>query len=433
MPAEPITFFSHKLDPAGVARVLRALAPHLRMTGTDENWTSIDIAESRGLLRRAATIRFNNDPGYYTGAEWERQRSGMLGYFSQFQLGPLLPRVAATIDSFRFAVATIAQPEIDLQSDDPRVKYVLAVATHLDAAIFTPSALRDARGRVLVGPGGQSDPAAVWPAAAAPAGAAPGASVTVPATPGAGASAGAGAEEGDEPEVQPPTPHRVARRALALAAVAGRALLEQEDPSDAGVEEVRQSINAWVDAVGLRDELEPDEEALLRQELGEPEEQAAIDGCWRLEGLSVLAWALGTFELPRHDQTIEPPALLRSVHFLDAPAAKAMIVDATLRPRDELGAMAAKLLAVHWRLRQFRVDGGQPIADWPSHAKNAWFPLNLADVPLKGGDLAIGDAAIADADDGLLQLASSIAQERHQAINWLAGDSEVYSETDTPT
>ena len=421
MPAEPITFFSHKLDPAGVARVLRGLAPKLAMVGTDENWTRIDISESRGLLRKPVTIRFNNDPDYYTGAEWERQRSGMLGYFSRFELGPLWPRVAAMINGFRFAVATVAQPEIDLESaDDPRLKYVLAVARHLDAVIFTPSALRDARGRVLAGPGGQTDPAAVWPAVLA--------SVTITATPD---SAGAGAE--DEPDIRPQPKQRVARRTLALAAVAGRALLEQEDPSDTGVEDTRQRINAWVDAVGIREELEPDEEKLLRQGLGAPEQQAAINACWRLEGLAVLAWSLGKFDLPRHDQTIDPPALLRSVHILDVAAAKGMLADATLRPLDELKAMADKLLAVHWRLRQFRVDGGQPIEDWPGKAKSSWFPLDLADVPLINGDLALGDTAIADAPEELFHLASSIAQERHQAINWLAGDSEVYSETDTPT
>jgi hypothetical protein len=240
-------------------------------------------------------------------------------------------------------------------------------------------------------------------------------------------------EDEDERELQPPTPQRVAGRALALAAVAGRALLEQEDPSDAGVEETRQRINAWVDAVGIRDELEPDEEKLLRQGLGAPDQQAAINGCWRLEGLCILAWALGRFDVPRHDQAIDPPALLRAVHILDAPAAKGLLTDAKLRPLDELKAMADKLLAVHWRLRQFRVDGGQPIEDWPSKAKNSWFPLNLENVPLIDGDLALGDTAIADAPDELFDLASSIAQERHLAINWLAGDSEIYSETDTPT
>jgi hypothetical protein len=103
-----------------------------------------------------------------------------------------------------------------------------------------------------------------------------------------------------------------------------------------------------------------------------------------------------------------------------------------MRSIDELKAMADRLLAIHWRLRQFRLDGTK-IDDWPAKAKNAWFPLNLADVPLRDGDLALGAGTISNADEDTFQLACSIAQERHLAINWLAGDSEVYSETDTPT
>jgi hypothetical protein len=415
MPAEPITFFSHKLDPAGVARALRSLAPKLEMVGNDDDWTRIDISESRGLLRKPATIRFNNDPGYYTGAEWEWQRSGMLGYFSQFPLGPLMPKVIATIDSFRFAVATIAEPLIDFDSSDPRLKYVRAVARHLDAAIFTPSALRDAQGRVLAGADGESDPAAVWPQA--PVSSAP--------------STRESEQEEEEEQIDPPSPQRVARRALALAAVAGRALLEL--PDSGGDESFRPRLIQWVDTVGVRDELEPDEEKLLQQPLGVPSQQEAVNATWRLEGLAVLAWALGRFELPRHDQQVDAGQLMPAICLLDAAGAKGLLADARLRTIEELKAMSDRLLAIHWRLRQFRADGGEPIADWPSEAKNAWFPLNLAGIPLIDGDLALGDAAIADASEDLFQLASSIAQERHQAINWLAGDSAVYSETDTPT
>ena len=91
-----------------------------------------------------------------------------------------------------------------------------------------------------------------------------------------------------------------------------------------------------------------------------------------------------------------------------------------------------RILAVHWRLRQFRLDG-KAIEDWENKAKNDWFPLNVAGLPMVGGDLALGGVALVDAPEDLFDLASSIAQERHQAINWLAGECEIYSETDTST
>jgi hypothetical protein len=415
-----------------VARVLRSLAPTMEMQGTDDNWTRIVIRESRGLLRRTVVVEFSHDPEYYSGPGWQQQRTGMIGYFSRFPLGAHMGRVIRTIDSFRFVIGTIATPEIDLESDDPRGKYVLAVAKFLDGAIFTPSSLRDAAGRVLIDAAGKSDERAVWPQTPqTPVTSAPSA-VAATTTSAATTSAAADEAEDDEPDREPPPQQRVARRALALAAVAGRALLEQEDPSDAGVEDTRQRLNQWVDTVDLRDELEPDEEKLLRQGLGTPSPQEAINGCWRLEGLCVLAWALGRFDVPRHDQTVDPPALLKAVHILDAPAAKGLIAQPQIRSIDELTAMAEKLLAVHWRLRAFRLDGKQ-IDDWASKAKNEWFPLNVTGIPMIDGDMALGDHAIADAPQDLFHLASSIAQERHLAINWLAGDSEVYSETDTST
>ena len=50
MAAEPITIYSHKIDPAGVARVLRALAPDLEIDGPDDAWSHITIRGLKKLL-----------------------------------------------------------------------------------------------------------------------------------------------------------------------------------------------------------------------------------------------------------------------------------------------------------------------------------------------------------------------------------------------
>src|SRR5207248_10992204 len=63
-----------------------------------------------------------------------------------------------------------------------------------------------------------------------------------------------------------PTPERVARRALALAAVTARALLEQQDSADPRGEANRQRFLSWVAALGLEDELEPDEWEVLQRD-----------------------------------------------------------------------------------------------------------------------------------------------------------------------
>ena len=71
----------------------------------------------------------------------------------------------------------------------------------------------------------------------------------------------------------------------------GRASLEQEDRNDASVEQTRQRILHWVDAIGIGDELEPDEWKLLQLGLGVPPPRDVLNATWRYEGLGVLVWA----------------------------------------------------------------------------------------------------------------------------------------------
>ena len=108
-------------------------------------------------------------------------------------------------------MATDFEPDRSEVKDDDRLNYVLAVTDHLDGVIFTPSSLRDARGRVLLAADGEPNPHAVMPKMP-----------LVEEVPVAEAS-GPQATDDDCEEPEPPTPLRVARRALVLAAVAASA------------------------------------------------------------------------------------------------------------------------------------------------------------------------------------------------------------------
>jgi hypothetical protein len=233
----------------------------------------------------------------------------------------------------------------------------------------------------------------------------------------------------DEPE--PPTAQRVARRALALAAVTARALLEQDDPSEAWVAEFFRGTLAWVEALGITDEVEPDEHEVLRSPPGSLDEPAQIDSTWRLEGLAVLAWALGRFDLPAYDRLVEPQEVIRSLGFPDAEASGRLLGSPSLRPPAELEALRKQLLGLHWRLLEFTL---RPQAmDFRAFSRDCWFgTLDLSPFRLIGDDLALGDHAISDAPEDVVGAALSATMERHKAINWLTGGG-VYSETDTPT
>lgn len=421
MAAGPITLFSHKVDPAGVLRVLRELAPNLRLTGNDEQWQQIVIAGKAGIFRKADTITFNHDPQYYTGLKWDQQLAGMRGYFRQFRQNENTDRVMLLIQSFRFALAVIAEPEIDIDSSDERLKYIFAVARHLDAAIFMPTSLRDASGRVLISADQDPDSDATMPAIYKHVSAGPRDALPI-------SQGGAKLEA----KMKPPTSQRVAQRACALAALTGRALLEREDANDPAVEVTRRRIVDWIEATGIGGELEPDEWKVVQRPCLKLSEQEAVNSVWRLEGLGILAWALNLFDLLPADQLVDPGKLLPAIGILNVNRTESLLASPQLRTPEEMERLSHQLFAVHWRLRNFQL---KPEAmNFAEFAKTAWFgPLRIEKVRLIDGDLAIGDRAISAAPEESVRAAQSAASERHVAINWLRGRSQIYSETDDST
>lgn len=420
MAAEPINIFSCKIDPRGVVNVLRSLAPSLQVIGPEDCWEKIVIKCPRGWLRRCSVLTFLHNEEYYDGPSWPGQILGMQGYFGRFPETKLKPDILRLIGTFRFALATDFEPDRSLLENDDRLAYISAVARHLDGVIFTPSALHDPEGRILFGAGGKSDPEAVMPGMP-----------PVSLEP----SGGDGTPQDDSPEEatpMPPTPERVARRALALTAVTARALLEQDDPSLPAVKENWRHILDWVKSLGMDEEIEPDEWKVLQRPPGKLDQQATINATWRLEGLAVLAWALGLCELPPYDQLVAHRTLLGSLGILDVEIARSVITSPILRRADELQELNNQLFAFHWRVRNFWLHPGA--MDFAKFAREAWFgPLDIRPLRLLDGDLAPGECPIIKAPRELVQKTLSSALERHLAINWLTGGGDIYSETDTST
>jgi hypothetical protein len=238
-------------------------------------------------------------------------------------------------------------------------------------------------------------------------------------------------DEGAEPP--PPSPERVARRALALGAVTTRAFIEKHDLSDPETEATRKQLLEWVATLEIGEELEPDEWNVLQRPVGRLEQQAVIDSTWRVEGLGVLAWALGRFDLPAYDEEVEPQSLLDAIGVLKERTARALRDAPKVRDLDELEILYWQLVAVHWRLRDYTLRP-QAVDFEGLPEKGGWFGgFDLSSCRLIDRDLALGDVAIKDAPEDVFQTALSIANERHMAVNWLLGDAEIYSETDTST
>ncbi len=271
-----------------------------------------------------------------------------------------------------------------------------------------------------------------------------------------------------EDEAEPPSAQRVAARAMILSAIVCRALLETEH--EAGIHEHadgRTALLSWIDALGLRSELEPEELDFLATPVGQASQRQTIDAGWRKEGLSVLAWALGRFHLPPYDQPADPEAVLQSLDFLSVNDAAALRESARLRPADEISRFQSHITIVSWRIRQFQLD-------WEVVARSLEFRID-ADLPVptgKGlvlrkpagtgigesmdfaqylrqhprfkdhwldhlrlldGDLAVGDRGIAAAFPPLVEKCRSIARERQIAAYWLEGDNVTYSKVEAST
>lgn len=230
-------------------------------------------------------------------------------------------------------------------------------------------------------------------------------------------------------EHPPPDATRVLARARVLAAIGHRGLIEQ-DPERARARAVLERIRAWIAGEGLEAELEDDERARLGADAGALGPQATIDCAWRFEGAAVLSWALSLAPLPPHDRVADVAALSAAL------AIGRPLPDALRAPRlrggRQLDRMREQLFAIHWRLVEQRLRPGS--IDLATFARTAWFgPLEIDPATLVGGDLGLGGAPIARAPADAIARASSIARERHQAINWLSGDDPLYSEVGTDT
>jgi hypothetical protein len=129
---------------------------------------------------------------------------------------------------------------------------------------------------------------------------------------------------------------------------------------------------------------------------------------------------------------VVPPDLYESIGLFDSEAGKQLLAAPNLRSPDELASMQTHLLAFHWRVRDFSLRP-QPM-DFVEFSRNCWFgSFDIQQFRVIDGDLAIGESAIMKSPEEAMRSVQSAAMERHMAINWLMGYSDIYSETDTST
>ena len=237
--------------------------------------------------------------------------------------------------------------------------------------------------------------------------------------------------ETDE-DLHAPDADRVAARAMVLAAVAWRGLIENEESTDErGAEDVRRDIVTWLDGHGLSTEVEEAEMRLLATPVGKLGRKAIIDACWRSEGLAVLAWALHRATLPSVHTLCEPVPIAKALGFLEDREATGLPAP-MLRNSAEIEHWAHTYLALHWRMREFSLRAVR--IDFVSYAaKCRWARLELNDLEVIDDDLAIQGVRIDLVDQRVFRDVLSITIERRIALDWLLGFELLYSEVTTDT
>ena len=230
--------------------------------------------------------------------------------------------------------------------------------------------------------------------------------------------------------ISPPTQQRVAQRAIVLTELAYRGRLESQ-PHDAAAKASWAKAKDWFDSIGIDAELEPEEAQVLAAPLGTLTPQQAINSGWRTEGAGVLAWALTCYQLPKLDESSNLNQIGKGLGVL-YPQETSALYTGRLRSITELEHYGSVALTTHWRLRQFGLR--HEAIDFEDFVRGAmWGPLSLDGIKLLKKDIAIQGKPIAKADPRVVRQVQSIAMERHQAINWLMGWHEIYSEVDTGT
>jgi hypothetical protein len=228
---------------------------------------------------------------------------------------------------------------------------------------------------------------------------------------------------------EPPDALRVLHRAWALCALASRARLEGLPAAMAGARAA--TIVGWMRSRGVEAELEPDERELLEAAPGELARDARVDASWRGDGAGVLAWALGVTPQPDYQVATDLDTVAGALGFLGGELPEPLRPP-RLRSSSELEWLARRLLAVHWRLREFWLNPG-PV-DFRAFAQQAWFGrFDLVGFKLVRDDLAIDGVGLSEAPRDAIKRCHGVAVERHQAIGWLRGAHRLYSKVDTST
>lgn len=414
------SLFSVAIDPQAVVEAVRQAQAAAEVIGADDDWRQIIVRPDPDSPDHRLTLSLKTrqiDQVFF-----RRAIPDLLS-----RLHPIVAldpsrkdALERLIPHFEACIELVAEPAFHTQAGFLEVMTI--VARLIDGVFVIPVGFLDCESREILMESGFCNPDAVLP--------------PIPEFPAA-----VGMLEHESvveeiapapaPElVDPPAATRVAERMYAMLAVAYRGVLDI-NPERPNRDAYLARLADWFWSLNVGHELEEYERHVLDQPLGAIGAEPAAQISQSLESVSVLAWALQLVELPAHDQFVQAKRLA-DVLGLFREDTRFVIDSAELRCEAVLRAAADRIMAVHWRLREFELNP-HPV-DFAAMCRDSWFGALDADaLPLINNDLAIGTESISRADPSLRQRIKLATQHRHRAINWLCGHHRLFSHVDTST
>lgn len=409
--AQQGSIFSIDIDPQAVLNALRRAELPVEVTGPDEDWRRLIIhPRNNGTNEQSLVLRLKTrqtDSLYFRkqlpAMSTHIRRLGAGVPDRQQEMTKLVPRLGTCI-------GMTATPKFSDQPDF--LEAITLVARTIDGMFFVPAGFLDAESRPLLMEDGTFDPAA-----------------RVPVVP---------RDDEDEIieldehlELQMPNARRVAERMFVMLVLACRGWIESTGTPEEDRERKFKQLADWFWSLEIGHELEDHERAVLDTPLGGLSPKEVLSLIAKFDDVAVLAWALRLAEMPAHDCFFERRKLSEAIG-LYSEDAHFVIDSADLRDAIDLRAQADRILAVHWRLREWELRPSH--LDFAKLASDTWFgPIELTTLPLKNGDLAFNDRPISKVDPALIDRCTTAIAHRHRAINWLCGHHPVYSQVQTAT
>lgn len=228
-----------------------------------------------------------------------------------------------------------------------------------------------------------------------------------------------------------------------VASLRARANAEERARMDEKADEARDAFWTPIYDTPVFDALTPKERELSETTLITMTEQQQIDASWAVEGMAMLAWALGVLpELPAWDVQVEP-SLLDAIP--NPTALAAFRAGVTLRSPEELERARGAAELWHWRSRtrelqesgfalpdELKKPGISSLDDIVRLTAAHAFAEGTIPRAIDGDFPARGEAYRALSDDAWHEV-RSIAVERHRALEWLAGNAPDDAWDEAPT